>query len=127
MTIMLRSMNRYRGVMPNWLTNCHNSLSNASIYRVLLMNGAPAASVASSSGNQIEKIEQQEDNDGAVLVEMRKSEMSYSNSESLWPTIALFIDRILFVSFFFAYLALILLWVPRSYSKEDAMTALEVK
>lgn len=128
-TILLRSMNRYRGVMPNWLTSCHNALSNASVYRVLLINGAPAANVSSTSGNQIEKVDQpqDQDSDGAVLVEIRKSETSYSNTESLWPTIAMFIDRIILVAFCCAYFALILLWVPDKYTREDAMEELGVE
>lgn len=113
--------------MPNWLTSCHNALSNASVYRVLLMNGAPAASVSSTSGNQIEKVDQQQDDsDGAVLVEMRKSETAYSNTESLWPTLALFVDRILLVTFCCAYFALIMVWLPSKYTKEDAMEYLGV-
>lgn len=128
MTILLRAMNRYRGDMPNWLTSLHNTLSNAQIYRFLLVNGAPAASVTSSSGNQIEKIEQQQpDDDGAVLVEMRKSETAYSSTESLWPTIALFIDRIVLIVFVCAYLALILTWLPSEVSRKDAMQALGIE
>lgn len=119
MTILLRSLNRHRGEMPNWLTTCHNKLSDASIYRVLLMNGAPAATVT-SAGNQIEKIEQADD-DGAVLVEMKKSETTYASSQSLWPTIALFVDRVLCVAYIIAYTALIFVWLPKTYTKQDAM------
>lgn len=114
--------------MPNWLTSVHNSLANASVYRVLLMTGAPAANCTSSSGNQIEKVEQQQDDsDGAVLVEMKKSETAYSNTQSLWPTIALFIDRILFVTFVIAYLTLILLWLPTNFTVHDAKEELGVE
>lgn len=112
--------------MPNWLTTTHNALSNASIYRVLVMNGAPAASVTSSSGNRIERIEEQQEEDGAVLVEMKKTETAYSNTESLWPTIALLVDRLLLIIFFCAYLALILAWLPSQFTRQDAMEKLGI-
>lgn len=127
MTIAMRSMNRYRGAMPNWLASTHNAMTSVGLYKLLLLNGAPAASVTSSSGNQIEKIEQQDDSDGAVLVEMKKSETAYANTESLWPTIAHFIDRILFIVFVLVYLALLLVWLPKSVTIEDAKNALGIE